>query len=82
MSQPLCLTDNQLTTIFDACSPLEPEDRDTFLRAIAHELRGRDEVGDGELFKICIALQRQYFTPPEQPGVRAPRPLRKFSRRA
>jgi hypothetical protein len=40
---------------------------DAFLRILAHELRGRHDVGDGELFRIARDVIRTYslFDPPE-----------------
>jgi hypothetical protein len=66
-SPPIRLTDEQLTELLRLCAPLAPPCRDAFLRILAHELRGRRDVGDGELFRTAREVIRSYrlFDPPQ-----------------
>jgi hypothetical protein len=50
---PIRLTDNQLTELMRLAAPLAPPCRAVFLRILAHEFRGRADVGDGELFRVA-----------------------------
>jgi hypothetical protein len=52
-SLPLRLSDTQLDEIMRLCQPLALHCRDALLRILAHELRGRRDVGDGELHRIA-----------------------------
>jgi len=49
----LQLSDAQLDGIMRLCRPLALHCRDAMLRILAHELRGRRDVGDGELHRIA-----------------------------
>jgi hypothetical protein len=42
------LTDSQMSAIARACEAIQPVDRDPFLRALTHRLRG-EEIGDGSV---------------------------------
>ena len=65
MAKPLALTDSQYSTVYQACEPLAPADRDPFLRALAHALGGEPQpLGDGAVFRAVKLLQRQYWRPP------------------
>jgi hypothetical protein len=55
---PLRLSDAQLDEIFRLTKPLQPACRDAFLQILANELRGRSEVGDGELHRLMCAIIR------------------------
>ncbi|MFZ0460497.1 MAG: hypothetical protein WAM17_19030 [Rhodoplanes sp.] len=55
---PLALSDAQLATIMRLAEPLTPSCRDALLRILAHELRGRHDVGDGELHRIVRTIVR------------------------
>jgi hypothetical protein len=48
------------------CQPLALSCRDALLRILAHELRGRRDVGDGELHRIArtIIKENRLFDPP------------------
>jgi hypothetical protein len=60
-SQPLSLTDRQLQALMQAAAVLEVRARGAFLETVAHSLRGRaEEIGDGELYQLIAACQRQY----------------------
>jgi hypothetical protein len=50
---PIRLTDPQLTEIFRLMTPLQPALRNEFLERLAQAFQGRQEVGDGELYRIC-----------------------------
>jgi hypothetical protein len=74
-SLALRLTDDQLTEVMRLCAPLLPRCRDALLRILAHELRGRRDVGDGELHQIArtIISDNRLFDPPDFDGGRMPR---------
>jgi hypothetical protein len=57
------------------CQPLDLRCRDALLRVLAHELRGRRDVGDGELFRITRTIIRdnRLFDPPDLDTGRMPR---------
>jgi hypothetical protein len=71
--RPLALTDAQMDAVHQACQPLLPVDRDAFLRALANALRGETEIGDGTVARAIRFLQRQFWQPPVNPNVSAPR---------
>jgi hypothetical protein len=52
--------------IMRLCRPLALPCRDALLRILAHELRGRRDVGDGELHRIARTIIRDngLFDPP------------------
>jgi hypothetical protein len=56
------------------CQPLALHCRDALLRILAHELRGRHDVGDGELHRLArtIIKDNRLFDPPDLDG-RMPR---------
>jgi hypothetical protein len=64
---PLRLSDDQLTAVMRLAQPLQPQCRDAFLRILAHELRGRIDVGDGELHRVARDVIKSYrlFDAPE-----------------
>jgi hypothetical protein len=50
--------------VMRACEVLQPVDRDAFLRALAHRLRG-EEIGDGTVGRaIRELLHGGFFRPP------------------
>ena len=57
------------------CRPLDLPCRDVLLRILAHELRGRHDVGDGELHRIArtIIKDNRLFDPPDLADGRMPR---------
>ena len=71
-SKPIALTDEQLTELMRLAQPLQPQCRDAFLRILAHELRDRVDVGDGELHRIAREVIKSYqlFDPPDFGGGR------------
>jgi len=68
------LSDTQLDEIMRLCQPLALHCRDALLRILAHELRGRRDVGDGEPHRIArtIIKDNRLFDPPleSHPGAR------------
>ena len=63
--QPIGVSDDQLAMIMRACEPLEPVDRDPFLRALAQALGSEPQpLGDGAVFRTIKALQKEFWRPP------------------
>jgi hypothetical protein len=62
---PLSLSDAELTAIMDACRPLQPCDRDRFLKDIAAELAALPMLGDGAVHRAIVTVQRRHFDPPD-----------------
>jgi hypothetical protein len=62
----LRLSDTQLSDLLRLCQPLALPCRDALLRILAHELRGRRDVGDGELHRLArtIIKDSRLFDPP------------------
>jgi hypothetical protein len=58
---PLSLSDCQLATVMTAAEPLNPHDRDAFLRSVATMLRGERELGDGVVARTCRQLQKEFL---------------------
>jgi hypothetical protein len=58
----------QRRALWLAARPLQPQDRQGFLDAVASELGGRVEVGDGELHRLVRKLQWKFLTPPAPPS--------------
>ena len=52
-SQPLALTDAQITCIMALARPLLPDQRPAFVELLAARLNGRREIGDGQLHQLC-----------------------------
>jgi hypothetical protein len=44
----LALSDSQMSAVARACEAIQPADRDPFLRALTHRLRG-EVIGDGSV---------------------------------
>jgi hypothetical protein len=61
---PLRLSDDQLSAVWQAAKPLAVDQRGPFLEALAAELRGQGELGDGAIYRAIRAVQRRYFDPP------------------
>ena len=74
-SLALRLSDAQLDDMMRLCRPLALPCRGALLRILAHELRGRREIGDGELHRIArtIITDNSLFDPPDLDGGRMPR---------
>jgi len=68
---PLALSDSEITSIMAAARPLQPRDRDAFVREVAAVLAVQPQLGDGIVGRICREIQRRYFDPPlDLPGER------------
>jgi hypothetical protein len=65
MSQPISLTDSELTTIMDACRPLAPHARDRFLRQVAEAICALPERGDGAVHRAIRSVWREHFDAPD-----------------
>jgi hypothetical protein len=81
VSTPIRLSDDQLAELMRLAQPLAPPCRDAFLRILAHELRGKPDVGDGELHRIASDVIRanRLFDPPigiDEDGAGSSRALR------
>jgi hypothetical protein len=50
--------------VMHAAQPLGPEDRPKFLEALADRLKGCREIGDGQLYRVIVEIQKQHFDPP------------------
>ena len=60
----MILTDVQELAVINAAKPLQPQDRAKFLTELQARLEGRQELGDGELFRALREIQKKYFHPP------------------
>jgi hypothetical protein len=56
------LSDAQRPALWLAARPLQPHDRQAFLEALAAELNGCDEPGDGELHRVIRRVQWTFLT--------------------
>jgi hypothetical protein len=68
IAKPLALSDSEYTAVMDACRPLQPHQRDAFLQALAAELRGIGELGDGRVHRAIAQVQKQFWDPPVDGG--------------
>jgi hypothetical protein len=62
MSKPLALSDSQMNMVISLAEPLEPADRDAYLRQVAERLNGH-ELGDGYVARVCREVQSGLFRP-------------------
>ena len=63
MVRPLALSDDGLRILIDLMRPLSPKARVVFLEKIADELRGRHDVGVGELHRLARQIWRAKSAP-------------------
>jgi hypothetical protein len=70
---PIALSDSQMSALLAASYPLPPASRPAFLEACARELARLPVLGDGALHRVVMAVQRQYFDPPDLSHEHAPR---------
>jgi hypothetical protein len=63
--KPIHLSDDELTAVMNACRPLQPRDRDQFLKDIAAELASLPMLGDGAVHRAIVSVQRRHFDPPD-----------------
>ena len=63
---PLALSDSQLDQLFRLTRPLQPACRDEFLQRLALEFQDRNDIGDGELFRVMrqIIANNNLFSAP------------------
>ena len=55
----------ELRIVMSAAQPLQPHEREKFLRDVASELEKlRSDLGPGLVSRIAREAQRQYFSPP------------------
>ena len=67
MSQPICLNDDELRAVMNACRQLQLRDRDRFLREVARviaELPER-ERGPGSVHRAITTVWKVCFDPPD-----------------
>jgi hypothetical protein len=67
----LVLTEAQLDAVARAEYPLQPHQRIAFRSALERWLADRPAVGDGELHRMLVQLQRQHFHYPDKTRYRA-----------
>lgn len=65
MPKPVCLTDDQLTHVIHAASPLAPNVRGAFLETLALALQQQSVIGDGSVHRAIAEAQRRFFDPPD-----------------
>jgi hypothetical protein len=66
------LTAAQREAVLTACSHLHPLQANALLRGLAWWLRGRTEVGSGELHRIVASLMREQMSAPAENGHAGP----------
>ena len=59
------LSDDELSAVLAAARPIAVDRRDLFLQQVASELVRCDVVGPGVVHRVCAAVQRQHFDPPD-----------------
>jgi hypothetical protein len=63
-SPPIHLSDSELQAVIDACKPLQPRDRDAFLKDVAQEIAALPMRGDGAIHRVIATVQRRHWDPP------------------
>jgi hypothetical protein len=77
---PISLSDDQLSAVMRAAAAILPADRDPFLRALAHRLRG-EPIGDGVVYRaIRELMQGGFFKAPRLEGAQEMLTSRKLRR--
>jgi hypothetical protein len=61
---PLKLSDSELDAVMSACRPLDRDQRDQFLLAVAHALSGQ-EIGPGTVHRVVAEQQQRFLKSPE-----------------
>jgi len=64
-------TDDQLSAVFAAARPIAVDRRDAFLTDVDAQFASRSAIGDGELFRVLLQLQRRHCDYPDTTGVPA-----------
>jgi hypothetical protein len=65
MSRPIALSDDELQAVMDAARPLQPRDRDRFLKAVAQAIAELPEVGPGSVHRAIASVWRQHYDVPD-----------------
>jgi len=65
MPSPISLTDSELQAVMDAARPLQPRDRDAFLRAVATAIAELPAVGPGSVHRAIASVWRMHFDAPD-----------------
>lgn len=58
------LTDQQIASVRNVIAPLDPLSQDAFVAALNLLLANRPTIGDGELHRLLVSLQREHMTYP------------------
>jgi hypothetical protein len=61
----LCLFDDELDAIMNACRPLAVDQRDAFLQELADALSVCGEIGPGTMHRAIVEAQRRHWDPPD-----------------
>jgi hypothetical protein len=61
-------TDDQLSAVFAAARPIAVDRRDAFLTDVDAQFANRSAIGDGELFRVLLQLQRRHCDYPDTTG--------------
>ena len=64
-SEPIALTDEQMSAVLAASYPLPPDRRSAFLEHVARELARAPMLGDGAVHRVVAEVQRIYFDVPD-----------------
>jgi hypothetical protein len=67
--KPIAFDDESMRHVREFAAPIPSNRRDEYLRQIAEIAQGRD-VGAGEMFRICRAVQRRILRGPRRKGGR------------
>jgi hypothetical protein len=62
---PIRLSDAELDAVMAACRPLQPCDRDLFLKDLAVALAALPMLGPGVVFRTIAEVQRRHFDAPD-----------------
>ena len=73
MSGPIPLSAAQLSAVYRAAAPIDPDRRAEFLQRVADELQRTLDLGDGQLYRVLRDAQVAIISPPSQDGRRGPR---------
>jgi hypothetical protein len=65
MSQPIHLSDDELTVVMSAARVLPVADRDPFLRQVAEALATQPVLGPGVVSRICREVQQRLWRAPD-----------------
>jgi hypothetical protein len=58
------LSESQMAAVLRCAAPLRREDVANYMQSIAEQLRTRQSVGDGDVYRAIEVAQRKYFQPP------------------